>query len=86
MRVTHRTTQKPFSGSQAAVSQILKVSAAPVRFLSGAFTIVKRYVECRQRRRELLSLSDSVLKDIGVSRYDVIREYKKPCWSKSVRR
>lgn len=38
---------------------------------------------CAERRRQrlaLLELSDSLLKDIGVSRADALAEASKPCW------
>jgi uncharacterized protein YjiS (DUF1127 family) len=34
----------------------------------------------RQGRRELLKMSDAVLRDIGISRVDACREYRKPFW------
>ncbi|MGA8260778.1 MAG: DUF1127 domain-containing protein [Arenicellales bacterium] len=34
----------------------------------------------RQERRELLKVSDAVLRDIGISRADADREYRKPFW------
>ena len=34
----------------------------------------------RKQRRELYALSDAVLKDIGVSRVDALREAEKPFW------
>jgi uncharacterized protein YjiS (DUF1127 family) len=46
------------------------------RVLSWAsgFTVrVERFVEFRRQRRELLSLDDRMLKDIGLSRGDVMR-------------
>jgi uncharacterized protein YjiS (DUF1127 family) len=36
--------------------------------------------ERRRQRLALLELSDALLKDIGVSRADAVREGTKPCW------
>ena len=36
----------------------------------------KRY----RQRQEMMRLSDHMLKDIGVSRYDIMREAEKPFW------
>jgi uncharacterized protein YjiS (DUF1127 family) len=41
---------------------------------------VGHWMELRRQRRELLSLSDDMLKDIGISRADVLREADKSFW------
>jgi uncharacterized protein YjiS (DUF1127 family) len=38
------------------------------------------WAERARQRRALLSLDDWMLKDIGLSRADVMREYDKPVW------
>jgi uncharacterized protein YjiS (DUF1127 family) len=38
------------------------------------------WAERARQRRALLSLDDWMLKDIGLSRADVMREYDKPIW------
>ena len=37
-------------------------------------------VERRRSRRQLMTLSDQMMKDIGVSRADAMRESGKPFW------
>lgn len=41
---------------------------------------VQSWREIRRQRRALLSLSDSMLKDIGISRADAFHEGNKPFW------
>lgn len=41
--------------------------------LSGAMDGVESYLEFRRQRRELSALDDRMLKDIGLSRADVMR-------------
>ncbi len=60
---------------------------APLALVGGAWAAIVRLVEllaewqARERQRhELRSLSDYMLKDIGLSRADVEREASKPFW------
>jgi uncharacterized protein YjiS (DUF1127 family) len=65
-------------------------SAAPVdheepasRFATtivAAVRMVVSWTERARQRRALLSLDEAMLKDIGLSRADVMREYDKPIW------
>ena len=41
--------------------------------LSGVFSSFESYLEFRRQRRELRSLDDRMLKDIGLSRADIMR-------------
>jgi uncharacterized protein YjiS (DUF1127 family) len=53
------------------------------RFASAVIAAMWRLVgwaERARQRRALLSLDDWMLKDIGLSRADVMREYDKPIW------
>lgn len=43
-----------------------------------AFLLV--WAERRQQRLALMRLSDTMLRDIGISALDVSRECRKPCW------
>ncbi|MHB0775814.1 DUF1127 domain-containing protein [Halomonas sp. WWR20] len=38
------------------------------------------YRQRRRTRRQLSRLDDHMLRDIGLSRYDVVRESRKPFW------
>ena len=53
---------------------------ASAGFLSGIFTRVARWVRTYRHRRELASLSDYMLKDVGLVRADVERELLLPFW------
>ena len=41
---------------------------------------LREYHRIARQRRELLTLNDTMLKDIGLSRADAIREGDKPFW------
>ena len=45
-----------------------------------AFDMLCDWTERYRQRRALLSLSDSMLSDIGISRADALREGEKPFW------
>jgi uncharacterized protein YjiS (DUF1127 family) len=44
------------------------------------FHLLSTWCDRARERRHLLQLGDEMLKDIGVSRVDVEREYSKPFW------
>lgn len=46
--------------------------------LSTALSRVKALMERRRVRKELASLDDRMLRDMGVSRYDIAQEIRKP--------
>ncbi len=54
--------------------------------LTGVLTVVAGKIKVRKQRtagrRQLVSRSDHMLKDIGVNRFDAEREYGKPFWKK----
>ncbi len=45
-----------------------------------AVTTLLRWQELARQRRALLRLDDSMLKDIGISRVDALREADRPFW------
>ena len=69
------------SGSSGALLSVL-ISAA--RWMSNTSLVIHDAVcvwsERLRQRRQLLSLSDQMLNDIGVSRVDAFKECEKPFW------
>lgn len=60
-------------GRKEPASRFPTIVVAVVRGLTG-------WAERARQRRALLALDDSMLKDIGVTRADVMRECDKPFW------
>lgn len=48
--------------------------------LGDLYLLLESWVERHRQRRALHQLSDELLKDIGVSRADALREASKPFW------
>jgi uncharacterized protein YjiS (DUF1127 family) len=69
------------SGSYEALLSLL-ISAA--RWMSNTSLVIHDtlcvWSERLRQRRQLLSLSDQMLSDIGVSRVDAFKECEKPFW------
>jgi uncharacterized protein YjiS (DUF1127 family) len=62
------------SGRSAAVLRGLRQG------LSRLVTLIDRWQERAESRRELARMPEAILKDIGVSRADAAREVGKPFW------
>jgi uncharacterized protein YjiS (DUF1127 family) len=56
------------------------LSARALGGLRGAVSVALRWYELRRQRRALMELSDQMLKDIGISRADAMREAARPFW------
>jgi uncharacterized protein YjiS (DUF1127 family) len=56
------------------------VLAAIGRALAGIFETLVRWQEVSIQRRRLLELDAHMLKDIGISRADAVREARRPFW------
>ncbi|WP_268797293.1 DUF1127 domain-containing protein [Pseudomonas huanghezhanensis] len=41
---------------------------------------MRRWLQLHRERRQLASMSDDALKDIGLSRADVLQEVERPFW------
>ncbi|NND89833.1 MAG: DUF1127 domain-containing protein [Granulosicoccus sp.] len=54
----------------------------PGRWVSGLVRIIDLWQERHRQRRELLDLAEDpdLLRDVGLSRYDVLQEGGKPFW------
>ena len=50
------------------------------KLFAGVLTLVYESLERSRQRRALRGLSDTMLRDIGLSRADVEREASKPLW------
>jgi uncharacterized protein YjiS (DUF1127 family) len=55
-----------------------------LRLLEEVWKAILRWHEVRRQRRALLELSDQMLKDIGISRADAMREAARPFWDTEV--
>jgi uncharacterized protein YjiS (DUF1127 family) len=67
--------------SPRLVSPTFTRSASAARQPAGGFlATLERWAERRRQRRALLELSDSLLKDIGISYADAWQEGRKPFW------
>lgn len=51
-----------------------------INLFARAIAQVHRWTEVSRQRRELAQLSDEMLKDIGLSRVDKLREADRPFW------
>ncbi len=66
---------------QECNAQVVCGSASPFRdFWLGAVGRLLRWHALARQRRELASLSDSDLKDVGLSRADIYQEAERPFW------
>ena len=70
MIAVHRDFQRPHG-------VVARQSAAAS---GGILGVLNSWLERRRQRRALLSLSDHMLKDIGISRADAYAEGVKPFW------
>ena len=55
-------------------------------WLAGVFGHIRRWRSLARQRRDLARLSDEMLKDIGISRVDALREAKRPFWDDPMNR
>jgi uncharacterized protein YjiS (DUF1127 family) len=63
------------------IGRAAPLAVAPQRRLFDELSaLIKEWRRRARGRRELAALSDRCLRDIGVTRYDVAREVRKPFW------
>jgi uncharacterized protein YjiS (DUF1127 family) len=65
---------RPYPGRRGRPVQRL------IRRVDRAITTLLRWQELARQRRALLGLDDHMLKDIGLSRADALREAERPFW------
>jgi uncharacterized protein YjiS (DUF1127 family) len=51
-----------------------------LKYLSTAWAQLKRWYELDRQRRQLAMLGDAALKDLGLSRADIVAETERPFW------
>lgn len=83
MRDTSRTIYRNDVRTGGAASSLL---AAPRGILMGLVETLLRWQELSMQRRRLLELDAHMLKDIGISRADAVREAKRPFWDQRAHR
>ena len=52
----------------------------PLHSLAAAFVLIRRWIERTRQRRALVELDDQMLRDIGITRVEAVREAEKPFW------
>src|SRR5262245_58056641 len=52
----------------------------PVHPVAAAVALIARWLETARQRRVLAALDDRLLRDIGITRVDAMREAEKPFW------
>lgn len=72
-------------------ASILRYLPAPRRLAWGmllrdGWRQLRRWQELARQRRQLASMSDAMLKDIGYSRADIEQEASRPFWDDPLRR
>ena len=77
--LTNRFRDGSFRGDRQAVSAAWSKAAAGTT-LGGIVTTLMVWYDRARERRALLGLSDSQLRDIGISRADAGSEGDKPFW------
>lgn len=66
--------------TSASLNTPAPVAVSPAEAFRGLAGRIGRWYRASRDRRELASLNDATLSDIGLSRGDVEREYLKPFW------
>jgi uncharacterized protein YjiS (DUF1127 family) len=82
MRDTSQTVYRDDVQTRSAASGLL---AGISGMLVGVVETLLRWQEASIQRRRLLELDAHMLKDIGISRADAVREAKRPFWGHRAR-
>jgi uncharacterized protein YjiS (DUF1127 family) len=69
-------------GSELFARKVLPLRLRPglAAWLLGAIELVLDWQEVARQRRSLLELDERLLKDIGITRADALREASRPFW------
>lgn len=68
------------------VSSIQQPAFSFTHLWQGAYRRVARWHQLYRQRRELASLSDATLQDLGLSRADIMQEAERPFWDDPLRK
>jgi uncharacterized protein YjiS (DUF1127 family) len=68
------------------VAGVSRSPSSVSRWLRLAWRQLRRWQQLAAERRQLASLSDAALKDLGISRADVYQESERPFWDDPFRR
>jgi len=52
----------------------------PLHPFVAAYRLIARWIERTRQREALAQLDDHTLRDIGITRFDALREAEKPFW------
>ena len=66
-----------------SILEVPKKRSTPIpfmRLLVMGVTTVSNWFDRAHHRRDLMNLNDHILKDIGMTRWDILQEYEKPFW------
>ncbi|WAG81252.1 DUF1127 domain-containing protein [Metapseudomonas furukawaii] len=56
------------------------------RWLTGIWMQIRRWEQLARERKQLASMSDDMLKDIGLNRVDAVTESERPFWDDPLRK
>jgi len=70
----------PIAASREAETASSRAAVALARAFGAFFSWCARCYERAEQRRALAELEDRMLRDVGISRSDALREAEKPFW------
>ncbi len=80
MAATLENLEYKITQAQRSISPIQSELREGMSVFAKLVSRVRRWRELSRQRRELAQLSDDLLKDIGLSRADALREANRPFW------
>ena len=69
-------------GAAFQEAPVVSISASLIRIFRSVAETLETWQERADERRHLLELDERLLRDMGLSRYDALREAAKPFWRK----
>ena len=67
--------------ARITLQQLPRVTGRSLGLAGHLLTLLDAWIERHRQRNALLELSDTMLKDIGISRADAMHEGSKPFWA-----